>query len=118
MQIDGPTYLALIDLAQLTKKTRKKKGRKDEEYEMPKVINIEKKPTTFNDFTRFVNTGFQNFSPKHHNEQRTVRSEVSTNSDLSLLASRTGVYRTYSAFDLCQIEAIQQATEDLDEDLP
>jgi hypothetical protein len=107
LQIYGPTYLAVIDLAKITKKDRKQKNNEEEEYEMPKIINIEKKPSTFNDYTRFINNGFQNFSSKHNNEQRTVRSEVSTNSDSSLLASKTGVYRTYSPFDLEQIEAFE-----------
>ena len=104
-------------MAQITTVVKEDDG-KDKSYEMLKVINIEKKPPTFNDFTRFINHGFQNFSPKHNNEQRTVQSEVSTNSDCSLLASKTGVYRTYSSFDLCQIEAIEKANSDPEEDLP
>jgi exo-beta-1,3-glucanase (GH17 family) len=104
-------------LAQITTVVKKKGGKKEDSQKL-KVINIEKKPSTFNDFTRFINHGFQNFSPKHNNEQRTVRSEVSTNSDCSLLASKTGVYRTYSSFDLCQIEEIEKANSDPEEDLP
>ena len=118
LQIYGPTYLAVIDLARITKKDGKQKSSKEDEYEMPKVINIEKKPITFNDFTRYISNGFHNFSSKHNNEQRTVLSEVSTNSDSSLLASKTGVYRTYSPFDLDQIEAFERANNNSDEDLP
>ena len=118
LQIYGPTYLAVIDLARITKKDRKQKSSVEDKYEMPKVINIEKKRITFNDLTRYISNGFQNFSSKHNNEQRTALLEVSTNSDSSLLASKTGVYRTYSPFDLGQIEAFELANNNPDEDLP
>ena len=75
------------------------------------MIKIKKKPSTFNDCTRFISNGFRNFAIEHDNENGLIISSVSTNSDSSLLATKTGVYRKYSNFDLCQIEAVHLAVK-------
>ena len=88
--------MAIVDLEQTIRSSKA----------TAKVIKIKKKPSTFDDCTRFISNGFRSFTIEHDYEHGVVRSSVSTNRDSSLLASKTGVYRKYSSFDLRQIEAV------------